>query len=276
MKKNDKEEDDNATKHKLERPPGEANRNNKSSKIERFKLAASTGIAAVKAATVADPASAFIFTMLPSAISYVIPRVFERKTRLAAAWWEEVTFANASEEGVAADIKAHLDEPAAQETIMAGFRNVMDSISVEVIPALALLTREYLRTGRTADRFFRALGRLLVDLSAEEYETLRILMGQLATIEEDYVLTVTIHRPDEKARDPEWAAGLISISGGLTDKGWAVNRRIPLLPHASHIFKELKAQGIAHDYSSGSISTGPLGMLIAREVAARIAPLLPD
>ncbi|NTX07031.1 hypothetical protein [Myxococcus sp. CA040A] len=61
--------------------------------------------------------------------------------------------------------------------ILDSMRQLEDVVSDEVIPALALLTREYARAGRPKDRFYASLVRVLRDIEDGEYAPFRRLVA---------------------------------------------------------------------------------------------------
>jgi hypothetical protein len=247
--------------------------------IERVRLAVSGAAALAKGAAATDPVTAVasaLLSFIPSALSFAVPQVFERKKARALAWWDEVVFANASDEGAAAEIKARLDnDPNAQDAIMAGLRDAMDATAIEVLPALALLTREYARAGRKPDRFFRGLSRMLVDLVAEEYEPLCLLMQHTAVApHSDERSQVELHINPVDPHAPTMETTEVACWSKIAGYAW-----LPVtIPHAARLFEQLKMNGLASDIHVARMDfpTRPFSMVIERAVAARIAQFLPD
>jgi hypothetical protein len=247
--------------------------------IERVRLAISGAGALAKGAAAADPTTAIasaLLTFIPSALSFAVPHVFERKKTRAQAWWDEVVFANASDEGAAAEVKARLNnDPNAQDAIMTGLRDAMDATAIEVLPAIALLTREYARAGRKPDRFFRGLSRILVDLVAEEYEPLRLLMQHTATApHSDERSQVHLQLMPADQRPPTMETTEVACFSQIAGFAW-----LPVqIPHAARLFEQLKVNGLASDIQVIGFDSPalPFSMVMERAVAARIARLLPD
>lgn len=61
------------------------------------------------------------------------------------------------------------------EVVFQNYRRAIDALDPSVVPALARLT--WLYKGRNPDAFFRSWGRLLEELSAEEYHALREIIS---------------------------------------------------------------------------------------------------
>ena len=271
---------DEATKPPVEPPHEESSKPSDSKKaIERVRLAISGAAALAKGAAETEPTTAVaaaLLAFIPSALGFAVPHVFERKKARAQAWWDQVVFANASDEGVAAEIKARLNnDPNAQDAIMAGLRDAMDATATEVLPALAMLTRKYARAGRSPDRFFRGLSRVLVDLVAEEYEPLRLLMQHTATAPHaDERSQIELHLKPVNEQAPNMETTEVACWGLSAGFTW-----LPVpIPHAARLFDQLKINGLASDIHVARFGSPsrPFSMVIERAMAARIARLLPD
>lgn len=63
------------------------------------------------------------------------------------------------------------------EAIFQNYRRAIDALDPSVVPALARLTTLY--KGRSPDAFFRSWGRILEDLSAEEFHALREIISAI-------------------------------------------------------------------------------------------------
>jgi hypothetical protein len=244
--------------------------------IERVRLAITISTAVGRA--IGDPSTAIassLFTIIPASLSYAVPQVFDRKKARARAWWDEVVFATAADEGAAAEIKARLDnDPHTQDVIMAGFRDAMEATTVEVLPAIAMLTREYGRTGRAPDRFFRGLSRVLVNLVAEEYEPLRLLTQRIARApHSDERGIVHLEIKPQNTTPPTMETMEVACYSQTAGFTWFAET----FPYASRLFEELKANGLATELRGGTwdAPAAPFSMAMSRETAARIAKILP-
>lgn len=144
------------------------------------------------------------------------------------------------------------------------------SVDESVYPALAMLMREYVREGRSADGFFRGVSRTLQDLSADEYKGLRaIVLGvvewpgptsvvrRLRVIPTGYVVQVT---------DPG------------TSKARGAKDVACLQEHAAHIFHLLDVNDLAEWQTDliavGADSAETHAIAMHQDVAKRIATLI--
>jgi hypothetical protein len=85
---------------------------------------------------------------------------------------EEAYFENAPDETVAVVLATFLEDPRAQAVLIESIRAALESLSEAVLPALAVLMREYQRTGKEPDAYFRGVCRVLQELTADEYADL--------------------------------------------------------------------------------------------------------
>jgi hypothetical protein len=81
---------------------------------------------------------------------------------------------NGTDTGAAAQITAKIEMPEVQEVIAASFKAILDSVSPAAIPAIAMLTREYTRQGKSRDEFFHGAIEMLMELGAHEIDVLRM------------------------------------------------------------------------------------------------------
>jgi hypothetical protein len=82
-------------------------------------------------------------------------------------------FATSSDRGFLASIKAELEDPRTRDILMETVRAELESVSDAVTPALAMLMREYKRSGRRVDAFFRGFCRVMQELAGDEIGELR-------------------------------------------------------------------------------------------------------
>jgi hypothetical protein len=92
---------------------------------------------------------------------------------------EEAYFANGPDETAMAHFRGLLQDPKYRRVLVETVRAKLEALADEVTPALAMLMRDYERTGRPPDWFFRAFCRVLQDLSADEFVELRELVARL-------------------------------------------------------------------------------------------------
>jgi hypothetical protein len=58
-----------------------------------------------------------------------IPGFVQRKEREAQLWWNRIVTEDESAPGTVAQIQARLQDPEAQDTVVEGFRGVLDAIA---------------------------------------------------------------------------------------------------------------------------------------------------
>lgn len=92
---------------------------------------------------------------------------------------EEAYFENAPDSTVGVELATLLQHPHAQAVLIESIRASLESISEAVVPALGLLMREYQRTGKEPDVFFRGVCRVLQELTAEEYADFRRMLHEV-------------------------------------------------------------------------------------------------
>jgi hypothetical protein len=233
---------------------------------------AAYGTASLPAAIAAGPAAALAF--LPFVAGKVVVGYQKRKVREAEKWWELVVMENSSDYGAAAQIGAKADDPISQDVIVASFKLILDNISPEAIPAIAMLTREYLREGKVRDDFFRGTGEVLTDLSAEEFSDLRALVAWVASSSRRADVEI-LHlgvgsgspegqyehleiRPEREGRPPI-----------LTPLGFPM-RFVPRL------FRLLKKSALATEAASGYLGaiSGPHVLAVGRTTMDRLQTIL--
>lgn len=138
----------------------------------------------------------------PAILAKIVPAIVGRKERQAQQFWSMVIWEDGSEAGAQAQIASRIDEPALQEVIISGFKTVYEAISPVVLPAIALLTRDYLRQGAKRDHFFRSVGEVLVDIGEDEYDDLRALVGWLATFDGPKFVIIHLEGATNSPADP--------------------------------------------------------------------------
>jgi hypothetical protein len=203
----------------------------------------------------------------------------------AKAWWNELIDARQEQwwQHVAknvppddlSDIVEHQihQDPRKKSAILESLRALSQALDDAVIPALAALTAEYLREGKSPDAFFRGTARLLTDISAEELNSLRSFVRAL--IEAEYkgpsfevhylptgydgkdIVRLKLPNPDEKGQ-PMYEVLKATMPYGL------------------RLFSLLKTQHLGRDNLSGfyDVASGPQVLWIERDVVYRLGGLL--
>lgn len=96
-------------------------------------------------------------------------------------------------EGLAEQLRT----PASAAIVRDHIRRLQEAIEPEVIPTLGKLAAYYIERDRDGDSIFRALSRILADLSAEEHSELRILFSKAVPLVENltpgFVLDLEYH-----------------------------------------------------------------------------------
>jgi hypothetical protein len=177
-------------------------------------------------------------------------------------WWERMAHAFSGED-LQGFVRDRLEnDPAARNALFESLRNLSNALDDSVVPALADLTAEYLREHKPADAFFRGVQRVLSDLTAGEFESLRDLMVAVAAIPvSKRTITLSQHG------DPK----LVHYSTS--------HRREPIGsfgPHTQRIFHLLKVNGLGADFQGGSFGAqpGPKSIALALETIRRLSTLL--
>lgn len=231
-------------------------------------------------------------SLLPAIVGKFIPAVYQRKERDAKEWWDQVVWGTASDCGVAAEIRARADDSAVQDVVVDAFKSVLEANSSDVLPALAMLTREYVRTGRPRDAFFSGVGTMLTYLSSDEYRDLRLLITgvgsrQQASGARRVVLEVGAQdilrsrwiRPQQMTTLTESGAWVPQAHQqawiDVTPEGMdgPTSQLVISLPTGRKLFQLLKAHGIATEGSSPD-TVGPDYCTIETEVLRRIAKII--
>jgi hypothetical protein len=131
------------------------------------------------AATVATPTPLGLGAGALQVIDLVSGMVEEVRRRKVQELLQEAMLANAPDAGAAALLRAHLQDEKFQRVLVEAVRAKLEALADEVTPALAMLMREYERTGQAPDWFFRSVCRALQDLSGEEYAELASFITRL-------------------------------------------------------------------------------------------------
>lgn len=235
-------------------------------------VAAAAGKTAVTLTTAANPylaALSAVFTVFPPLLSASLPLLFERKKRAAEDWWRAVVEDTSTEIAVAILIDTKKDDPDCQEVLFTAFREALNAVSDGAIRPLGLLTREYVQAGRSADAFFRGLGRLLADASSAEIAALKRMLSMAAS-GNDHASLVRL----ELVGRPYGQHAALRIQAtvpGLSDlqvKG----REVDSDDNTARLFYLLKTHGLGHDTPGGAwgVTTGPSVLVLEHSVLCRV------
>ncbi|NOK32364.1 hypothetical protein HMI49_04005 [Corallococcus exercitus] len=192
----------------------------------------------VVAGVTLGPTAATAVKFLSSVADPLLQYIGERRERRAELFVEAFMESSYPNETSAALLQAEIANAPAptKDAIFDTLRALDDVMSDLVTPSLALLAREYVRTGRAKDKFFIGALRLLRDLSDNEYTKLKELVAlvnaywtmggpdrffvQKAARGESYAITLD---RAETAWEPEYdalfqglvSAGFAAVSTGL-------------------------------------------------------------
>jgi hypothetical protein len=161
--------------------------------------ATAIGLAAATAASGGALAAAIV-AGTPTAAG-LVGRAYEkwrkRKQRQMEQLWHEIVAGDLEFE---AHIEAALeaDHDAIADVIIRALREVLDSTAPEAMKPLARLARQYLRSGKSADRLFRGAAQVLSRATADVLQDLRIIcrLALEADLEErDEFVSLVTRRP---------------------------------------------------------------------------------
>ncbi len=250
-------------------------------KDDASEAATSAGIAVGQtlAATgeIGTAALAGLVAFTPYVVGRVIPGFLQRKERETRQWWDRVVNDNGSDTGAAAEIASRSEDPATQEVILAAFKVILEEVSPAVISAVAMLTREYARQGKSRDAFFRGASEVLADVSAEEYADLRALTKWISGAGSGFLTVVhyggVVSAGGEALPDSREHLALHP----LREQGPQVTTPpgFPIV-NVRRLFQLLKTSGLGTEASSGYWNTvsGPQVLACDAAVMRRLASLL--
>lgn len=178
---------------------------------------------------------------------------------------DEAYFANAPDAGAAAHLRAVLEEPKFRRVLVETVRAKLEALADEVTPALAMLMREYERTGKEPDWFFRGLCRVLQDLSREEFAELLAFLGTLARAlaNDRDAAWVTVAAVDRNAKV------VIPLPGG-TVNSYSTLTHIEVGPHTNRLLRLMAASG----FGTVGQETAELRWRVEQELLLRVHRLL--
>lgn len=228
---------------------------------------AGVGIAAASAAA-GGPKAALVAAATeagPALIDLFVDKWRGRRRSEVEKWWDDVTMENGSDEGAVAQLRARSDDPAVQEVVAASLRALLDRVTPDVIPALGMLTREYLRERKDPDAFFRAMARVLSECTSGEYEVLKRMAAAPARPHGRLVRRIAFTLVSR-----EGGRRAVQVGGDLQ---WQAFDCDP--DQAEHLFRQLAANGLA-DRTEPTRSTALVGVVMDARTLERIASTVPS
>jgi hypothetical protein len=151
--------------------------------------------AEISASLAFGPAGAMVTKALGSVVTPLLEHVGQRRERRAKEFVEHFMGSDFPNETAIPLLEAEMRQAPAEtkDAVFDVLRALDDSLSDRVVPALALLAREYQRAGLPKDRFLIGLLRLLRELADAEYEALRALVTTVvelwpASVGDTYVI----------------------------------------------------------------------------------------
>lgn len=143
-------------------------------------------------------------------------------------------------------IEKDLPDEALKGVVIDAMRSLLLTVDSAVVPPIAALSAEYIKSGTRVDGFFRGLSRVLTDLTAEEFEELRMLLAGLARVPAEPNWAFHDALLHVRAMASETEVGVVWIKGNSMMES-AVSE---LGPHTTRSFHVLKLNGFAHEESS--------------------------
>jgi hypothetical protein len=197
-----------------------------------------------------------------------------RQERLVRTLLQEAYLATSTDRGAFADFKGmfergDLRSENAKNIFVQTVKTAEDVIDEAVLPALAMLMREYQRSGRPVDGFFRGLSRTLKDLAAEEYDTFRAI-----------ACTAPRRGGVNAAVRLSQAGPSTAYALEVTNPGITIMDRLPVscaAKHARHVFHLMQVNNLAErqTLTGAGISADEIqSIVVERSVAERIAALV--
>lgn len=193
------------------------------------------------------------------------PAAEERSARIEAEFERILAAAvgeNWSDRGFAAWAKAKAENEAFQELFVATARAYVDRITPVVIPAIALVYREYERAERWPDRFYRGLLTFLCEIEEEEFTALREMLAML----DDGIETPASGSTEFQYRlgwqhDGSWALSAQQVTGAVTRYQPVINR------HLRAVYGLLTKNGLALGQDVGMAAEPPVIGLTRDDIA---------
>jgi hypothetical protein len=221
--------------------------------------------------------------VLPWALTTVIAIARGWKEREAARWWYELLHGHgnddATPEEIAGIIDEHGEKPFVRETILRGVRAIGDAVDPAVVTPLATLARDYVRTERDPDGFFRGTARLLADLSAQELADLRELLAWISAGSARDEVTVTASDTEQigknQWRDIPWRIRFLrdEFVGVKTDNPDPYVTMVGIADPV-RLFHLLRLNGLGMEGHGMSYDAGPGKIVLVRSVIDRLRTVL--
>jgi hypothetical protein len=251
-------------------------------------VVASAGGAALVAGGGASGALALgAVAAMPQTLSTMVRFALGYKEQQAARWWHAVVHgpqpSDVTPEEIAGRIYDGKDKPYVRETILQSVRALWDSLDDRAVEPLAVLARRYLRESRPPDGFFRGACRVLMELSAADFDDLKSLLtwALASTAREELEISTRDQveaAPGQWTRVP-WETRILRDehvgrrpSAGETDHDRYAFA--PTLADPLRLFFLLRTHGLAHEKGGVSYAAGPNTMIIRRDTATRLVTLL--
>ncbi len=154
---------------------------------------------------------------------------------------DEAYFANAPDAGAAANFHALLQDAKFRRVLVETVRAKLEALADEVTPVLAMLMREYERTGQEPDWFFRGFCRVLQDLSPEEFVELREFLGSLvrALANDREAAWLVVAANDQDAR----VEVIIPLSGGSVNS-YSTLTHLTVGSHTNRLLRLMTTSGV--------------------------------
>jgi hypothetical protein len=212
-------------------------------------------------------AAAASFILFPPLIAAYVPALFERQLGRVRKWWAWVIETNADDQPVAEDIERRLQEPGVQDVVFATLREVLEAPAEEAVRPLALLTREYVRTGAKRDRFFRGFARMLGEITGPELDQMKRLLAEVVSEGGDIVQVEIVRKGQART------VGIASLTG---DEPRLQRHLAGEFPDIEDVFQLLKRHALGSERTTVSWAMVPTAdqLVVERAIAGRLLTYL--
>jgi hypothetical protein len=193
---------------------------------------------------------------IPAIIRHGFTRRDERRCQLA-----QLGIAKAAADS-AVDPAQLQDSEATQETFVSMFHDLMDAVDDAVAPSLGHIAMSYAQENKRPDRVFRAFGRVVRELDADELRSLRAVFEKVASSPSPSEDTVPVRTAPV---DPEGVT--LQVKQGGADE-W---KELLSLRRGVRLLLLLKQYGLAHEATNdpGTWGNNPVTALVPKRNAAR-------
>jgi hypothetical protein len=167
---------------------------------------------------------------------------------------------------------------AIHELVVESARVVGEAMAPSAIPVMARMTSEYASTGKTADHFFRALRRVLTDVTEPEFSDMRALLTLIVaqSVDAPYLQLECVGPLSGSAEDgvrPTPVSLEITpvtmVTGSMTEG--ARSRCDPLPQRTPRVFQLVIANGLAERGSLIYGATQPASCMIESAMVRRLS-----